>query len=198
VEGAVVIGSLVVRATGRFVRWLGLRTLLALTLLLLALGSVALGLADLIRGLNATLALSVAALGVLLGWALAKSPLPGWLAGALAFILGAETLIVSVGRLGQPLTALLRSPIELAWGGLRWPLDGPPDILPLSLALSELVEGVGTLLARVRDWLLAVIGGQVAFDPLAAALVWGLTLWLAAVWPASAARHRPRRCLADH
>jgi transglutaminase-like putative cysteine protease len=189
-EGAVVIGSLIVRAVARFVHWMGLRTLLALTLLLLALGSVALGLADLIRGLNTTLALPVAAFGVLLGWVLAKSPLPGWLAGVLAFILGAETLVVSVGRLGRPLTTLLRAPIELAWGGLRWPLDGPPDVSPLSPALAELVEGVSVLLARVRDWLLAVIEGQTAFDPLAAALVWGLALWLAAVWAGWVVRRR--------
>jgi len=179
---------LVARFLAWIVRRLGVQTLLSLALLLVALGSVALGLADAVRGLDAGLLLPVAVCGVLMGWVLAKSPLPGWLGSVLAFVLGAEAGLVRVGRLGSPLMALLRALAELAWGGFRWPLDGPPDGMAVALTLAELGTGVGTLLIRVRDWSLALVRGQGAFDPVAAALVWGLGLWMAAVWAGWAVR----------
>jgi transglutaminase-like putative cysteine protease len=193
VEKVVVIGDLVNRALGWIIRWLGARTLLSLALLLVALGSVALGLTDVIRGLDAGLVLPAAVSGVLLGWVLAKSPLPGWLGGALAFILGAAMILVRVGHLGAPLVALLRSLADLAWeisplGGR--PPDSPPDGSSVTLALVELETGVGTLLTRVRDWALALTRGEPGFDPVATALVWSLVLGMAAVWAGWALRRR--------
>ncbi len=179
------MGVLVARPLSWIVRWLGVQTLLSLALLLVALGSVVLGLVDAVRGLDAGLLMPVAVGSVLLGWVLARSPLPGWLGGLLTFILGAEALLLRVGHLGGPLIAFLRSLAELAWGTLRWPLDGPPDGLPLRLALTELETGLSALLTRLRDW---VVGG--GFDPVGTALVWGLALWMVAAWAGWAVRRR--------
>ena len=85
------------------IRWLGTQTFLSLVLLWTALGSVALGLTNLLRGLNLGLLLPVVTLGLFLGWLLAKSSLPGWLAGVLGFILGVEWIVTRVGGLGRPL-----------------------------------------------------------------------------------------------
>lgn len=184
--------TLVARFLGWIVHRLGSQTLLSVALLLIAQGSVALGLSYLVRGLDSGLILPLAVSGVLMGWVLAKSPLPGWLGGILAFVLGAEVGLIRVGRLDRPLMALWRALAELAWGGFRWPLDGPPDGMPVGLALAELRTDVSTLLARVCDWLLGLIKGQAAFDPVATALLWSLTLWIVAVWASWAVRRRER------
>ena len=63
----------------KIVSWIGMATLLMLLLLLTALSSVTLGLADVIRGFDTGLILFVLIFGLLVGWVLAKSPLPGWL-----------------------------------------------------------------------------------------------------------------------
>lgn len=191
-EEAIVIGGVVTWPLRWIVRRLGLRTLLSLALLLVALGSVALGLGEVVRGLGGGLLLLVAMSGVLMGWVVAKSPLPGWLGGILAFLLGAEAIFLRVGRLGAPLMALLRSLADLAWEGLRWPLDGMLDRSRVTPALAELGTGMSKLVTRVGDWLLALARGQAAFDPVAVVLVWGLALWIAAVWAGWAVRRRNR------
>jgi transglutaminase-like putative cysteine protease len=169
--------------------------LLSLALLLVALRSVALGLAGVVRGLDAGLLLPVAASGVLIGWILARLPLPGWLAVVVASALGVGAVILHVGRLGGTLLALLRTLFNLAWEGWRWPLDGLPDGTSVLLTLAELWAGVGTLLARLRTWSLALAAGEPAFDPLAVALVWGLMLWAVAAWAGWAVRWRDRPLL---
>ena len=83
------IGGIVTRPLGWIVRRLGVQTLLSVALLLVTLGSVVLGLVEVVRGLEAGLLLPVAVSGVLMGWVLAKSPLPGWLGGVLALVWGA-------------------------------------------------------------------------------------------------------------
>jgi transglutaminase-like putative cysteine protease len=170
----------------RLLAWLiyrvGLGTLLSLVLLLVVLGSVALGLADVVRGLDAGLLLTVAGLGLLIGWGLAISPLPGWLGGIVAFGLGVEAVVLRVGRLGGGLLLLLRTLVHLTWGVWWQPLHGIPDGGPVLLAVVELWSGVSTLLTRLYHWSLALVLGEAAFDPVAVALVWSLTLWFVAVW----------------
>ena len=180
------------------VRRLGARTILALSLLLIVLGSVALGLAHLIRGLDIGLLFPAAVSGVLLGWVLARSPLPGWLSGVVAFALGVEIALVRTGQLGRPLMTLMGALAEQIWRGLRWPVDGPPDTSLITPALAELERSASTLLNRTRDWLLAVTGGQAAFDPLPTALAWSLILWLAAAWAGWTVHrhHRPLHAIA--
>jgi transglutaminase-like putative cysteine protease len=160
---------------------------LLLALLVIALGSVALGLADTVRGLDAALLLPVAALGLLAGWGLAKSPLPGWLAGLAASGLGAEFIVVRVGRLGGLLIALLRTlAADLAEFAAALftgeALDKLPDWTPSLVALGGLWNGISALLVRVRDWSMAITAGQPTFDPVAVALVWSLALWVVAAW----------------
>ncbi len=187
--------GLLVRSLGWLIRCLGPRTLLLLTLLLAALGSVAFGLADAIRGLDAGLLLPVAMLGLLVGWGLAKSPLPGWMAGLSAFGLGIEIIFLRVGRLGGPLLALLQvlvdSIFSLAaflilepWrlGRAGWAPRDPPEGAPIWLTLAGLWADIYTILMRLRIWALAVVEGESAYDLVVVALGWSVALWAVAVW----------------
>jgi transglutaminase-like putative cysteine protease len=161
---------------------LELRRLLALALLLVALNSVGLGLANVVKGLDLGLLLLVTVLGLLIGWGLAGSPLPGWLASSVAAVLGIEIAVVRIGNLGGILATLLGALIDLAWGVWRWPLVGSPDITPMLQLLAELGFGVKTLLSRLFDWSLGLATGEPAFDPVAVTLVWALALWAVAAW----------------
>jgi transglutaminase-like putative cysteine protease len=127
-------------------------------------------LAHLIRGLQVGLLLSVTISGALLGWLLAKSPLPGWLAGIVSFILGAEAMLVwGLARASAPVAS--PAPGVGAW-------------------LAAWLARLSTLVTQVHDWLRATVTGETAFDPLASALVWGLLLWMLAVWAGWALRRR--------
>ena len=191
---------MMIRSAGWLVRRLGPRTLAWLALLLVALGSVAAGLVDSVRGLDAGLLLPVAALGMLVGWGLAGTPLPGWLSALIALALGVEFLVLRVGRLGGLLLELARA---LAGGSIRLGLAlasvvwGPglrgaalPDAGPILQASMELWVNISTLLVRVSDWVLKVMAGQTVIDPVAVALVWSVGLWSVAAWSAWFVRRR--------
>jgi len=158
------------------------RTLFLLALLLLALGSVAHGLAQAVRDLDTWLLLTVAILGVLAGWMMAALHLPGWLAGVSASLLGIEVVLGRVGRLDRKLTAVGQALINLLWEIGRWLLSWkiekgqweltgpPPNWIAVSQTLAELWAAVNTLLHRGYQWLLGFMAGRPAFDPVAAAL----------------------------
>jgi hypothetical protein len=184
------MSPLVLRPFAWLVRRIGAPTLLSLTLLCVALGSVALGLADLVRGLDRDLPLRVAILGVLLGWLLAKSPFPGWLGTIVGFVLGAEGLVIHVGHLSRPLTSLLRSTAALPWEVLRWLREGSFDPPPFTPALEEVGTGLNSLLTRVGEWSQAVARGEAAFDAQPTTLVWSLVLWMTAIWAGWVVRRR--------
>jgi transglutaminase-like putative cysteine protease len=178
-------------------QWLARRMgpwrLLSLALLLTALCSVASGLADVIRELDARLALMVAVTALLIGWGLAATPLPGWAAGILASVFGLGGIFVHIGRLGRQLVALLPALAELGWGVFYWPHEGLSlSWMPTILALSELWGDLSALLIRVRDWALELAAGQAAFDPVATALMWSLALWAVSGWAGWTARRHQR------
>ncbi len=182
--------GLLIRPLVWLIHRLGPRALVSVSLLLIALGSVALGLGDEVRGLDAGLLLPIVTLSLLVGWGLAKFPLPGWLGGLVALALGIESIALRVGRLDRPLLALVRALARLAWGVWRWLWAEPPDTRPALLALGELWAGVSTLLGRLRDWSLALVTGDPIFDLVVVALVWSLAVWAVAAWAGWSVRRR--------
>ncbi len=189
--------GVIVRLLKWIVRRVGLRNLLLLALLGLALSSVVLGLAEVIRGLDTRQIWFVTVIGILVGWGLAATGLPGRGAGSLAALSGLGLVSIRIGRLGAKLAALLRALIGLCWSaGIQsipcsWlPDDAPLNPLPAVVAVLDLWGDVSALLARVRDWVLALVAGERVFDPVAIALLWGLALWAASVWAGWMVRRR--------
>lgn len=161
----------------------GRRLLVLWLVLMLLLGSVALGLAHVVEGVRAELLLAVAALGILTGWALAALRLRGWLAAFLSLLLGTLLLVLNVGGLAGKLAGLFWMLFTMPgriWRGL---LGGEPmDWASISSSVESLWFDLLALAARLGHWMLAFVGGNAPFDPVALALVWGLGVWLVAVW----------------
>lgn len=175
----------------RIVRWLGVPTALSLILLLATFGSVTMGLAEVTPELEAAPLSLTAATALLAGWLLARSPLPGWLVGGVALIVGGESVLLRIGRLDRPLLALVDALIRLGLEVWRWPLDEAPDLAPILTRTTDLISGVGRLLSQWWVWMSALLRGEPIYDPLAAALMWNLALWILALWAAWAiGRHQ--------
>jgi transglutaminase-like putative cysteine protease len=134
-----------------------------------------------VRGLDTWLALFAMSLGLLLGWAFARSPLPGWLAGILAFGIGIAAILVRVGQLGGKMANVLLALAQFAGQALEWPRRWP-DVEPVAQACAQLWDAIATLIRRWLDWQSAVTGGIPAYDPVAVALVWSFAIWLIAAW----------------
>lgn len=155
---------------------------LALLLLIAGLLPAALATADALRGLENGLALFMLLWGAVAGATLAVL-LPGpRLALPAAGLLLAATLAGRVGRLGDETLALLAQTAGALASALLpgrvpqapWP---PP-------AWGLLLDHLAVLSLRLRLWLAALPAGRTAYDPLAAAALWGGLTWLVAFWAA--------------
>lgn len=186
----------------RFLRWLtgqlgGRDRLLLVSLLLVGLGGVAWGLANLIRELDTPLLLWMVVTGALIGWELAAVSLPGPLVGVLVLPSGVSLVLIHVGRMWGRLLGLLRTLLALEWEILQWALGGSePAWTSLMPVLADLGDRLLTLLVRARDWSVGMSAGSAAFDPVAAALVWGLVVWLVSVWAGWMLRRQQRPLVA--
>jgi hypothetical protein len=200
-----VIWSVAQRLLSWGVRRIGLQRLLALVLLLVALAGVALGLANLVRGLDSWLMLTLAAISLLIGWGLATLPWRGWTASLVGVASGLVITFLRVGRLGGILVALLRASAGLLWELSQWLLlagilhqwPGPPplDWTAISSALTDLWAGATALALRAWDWALTLAIGDSVFDPVAATLVWALAVWLVSAWAGWMVRRNSRPLL---
>ncbi len=173
-------------------------------LLTLVLSSMAIGLADHLRDVDLSLALTLVAIGLLVGWGLSFRPLPGWLVAILALGAGLVVLSVLVGRMGDELSALPSLLVRLVGDGLRlvWQwlwhrgrlagvlVDFVSSLGAFSSAAETLWTGSGVLMARVYDWSWSLVGGDPIPDPVAASFCWGVALWAVAVWASWIVRRR--------
>ncbi|MBI5304700.1 MAG: transglutaminase domain-containing protein [Chloroflexi bacterium] len=178
------------------VRTLGANTLVILVLLWCAFATTAYALRQVVRGFDEVSAIALMTLALLVGGALAR--FPGWLAALIAMLLGGEVVLVRVGQLGDKLGALARTLAIVARETWDVPRGKAIDVAPTLRALGELWNAIAILLARLRDWLGAMASGVPAFDPVAAALAWGLVAWAIASWASWHAlrRHSPLVALA--
>lgn len=174
----------------RLGRWLGWPAILNLGLLLLALSSTASGLAANNRGLDTGLALTTVIFGLGLGWALgAAKPLPAWLSAILFIVLGSEALLIRIGRLDVVLLDLARRLRELVWPASS---NGSLTLNSIGAGVAHLWLQLNTFLDRLAAWALSLTTSQPIFDPVAAAFVWALILWLVAGWAGWVVRRRGR------
>lgn len=182
----------------RLVRRIGARTLLSLLLLLATFGSVVMGLEEVSTALAPMPLVVAAAVGILFGWLLARSPLPGWLAGGVALIIGSEAALIRYGRLADGLLQLPGALFRLALEVWLWPLGRSPDPSPILGRLEELSADAAQAIKQFWAWSLALVGGEPTFDPWAVALAWSMGLGGLALWASWAVRrhHRPLAAVA--
>jgi transglutaminase-like putative cysteine protease len=176
---------MILRSIIWFINWLGMRTVISLSLLVLAVGSVAWAVDDAIRGLGLGLLLTIAIGAVLLGWGLgAAGSLPAWLAGILIAIIGVEAIMIRVAGLGRMIIAVGANLIVWLWEFWQWPFRESAAAQRLLQHLTDLGLAILTLLSRLLDWSTALGWGEPAYDPAVNAVIWSLALWLVSAWAA--------------
>lgn len=184
--------SLVQEAVGWALRRLGVATLLTLAILCVPQFVLAFVLTQNIRGLDSSLLIGMAALGLVSAWWLARACAPGrpgsvW-ALLLALGIGLPAVAVRVGGLAGKLLAL-GAQLSDTYRALSTPFADPaPYLEQIALSLSALAGDLATLWGRSQSWLMEVAQGRPAFDPVATALVWSYLVWSVAAWSAWAVR----------
>ncbi len=176
----------------RLIRWLGVATSLSLLLLVTALISMSLGVATAVRGIEGGALIASASTAVFVGWILARSQLPGWLACLVTAILGVEFVMVHVGRLDLPIADALREFWNLVASLPSWLLPGgAPDGAAWRPLIDSLVRMLGDgldLVQQLVGWLGALVGGKSSANPLGSEMVWSLLGWNCGGWASLAVR----------
>lgn len=158
-----------------------IRSLVLIYLLFLMLGNA---LRDSIQGVENSLLMLMIAVGILLGWILAISNITSWKTGLIAFFSGGIILTIRVGRLGNLIWALFVEIIELGnktWGWAFQQGDIPRSNT-ISVGVAELGAKTLILGTRLGVWIQSLFLGKPIFDPVATAIIWGLLIWMIAVW----------------
>jgi transglutaminase-like putative cysteine protease len=170
----------------RFLSWLlrliGSRTLIGGTLLLIAIGSTAYGLADIVRGLDAALMMRLVFLGIAFSWLLARTKIRIWFAVILLLLLGLVIIFIDIGDLFSPLVTLFRATDYLVWEFLHRVPDTPVDLTNFNVAYAEVYYAIAAMIAALRDWILSIIEGMPVYNEIAISLVWGSVMWVVSIW----------------
>ena len=185
----------------RFIRWvvnkIGFGTLVGFTLLFVLFSSVVWWLNLFIGHLASPSFGTITFLALLLGWLLARSRLPGWLAAFLIGLVGLLVIVLLVGELVSPLASLAQSLIALGSAVRFWRPGQPlPDVSLSRLLAQDLAFRMADLTQRTWLWMRGMVQGAAGFDALAAGLAWGSVLWCAAAWAAWGVRRRRQPLLA--
>jgi transglutaminase-like putative cysteine protease len=167
---------------GRVFQALNPRELLKYAFLFLFFWIVLSGVARESSRIDPGLLMNSVLLGLFFGWLISRIPLPPWAAGLACGALAVESALAMVGRLDLPFMDVLAS---LA-GLLRNTLVQQPAE---ANRMAALLDAAGRLLQtpagesiRLNTWLVYVVNGVAAFDPVASALVWSLVFHLIAVF----------------
>ena len=158
-----------------------LRNIVLIYLLFILLVNV---LRDSIQGVETSLLTLMITMGLILAWALAISEIKNWKTGLIAFLSGGTILMIRVGRLGNLIFSLFREMWDLGSQTLSYlTRQGEiPRSDAIPAGISELGSRIVTLGSRLGVWILSLFRGNPIYDPVATAFIWGIFIWLIAVW----------------
>lgn len=187
---------------GRAVSFFGPRALLTWSLLLAILLVFDVGLVEVVSGLEFPFLFLVVIVALTLGWLLALVPIHGAISAVLGLMFGVEFLLMRVGRLGDEVVVVLRAIFGTGGEIIAWMWERVLYLASYSIrqgefgrelvrsvhwasvsgAVGTLWTGMGTLLSRAGTWFASVVSAGGTFDPVGAALIWGLVVWVCAYW----------------
>jgi transglutaminase-like putative cysteine protease len=156
--------------------------LATLTLLFILLTAAAAGVTSVLSGPDWGSLWTSLLFGLLIGWALAIFRQPAWRSAWIIVAAGLAYALLYIGGLGGKVAAMLVVIFRLAILSVAYPQGSILDLIQLINLLQEFFTSIGVIAARVQVWVTALAVGQSYFDPVAAALVWGVLVWIVAAW----------------
>ena len=170
---------------GRFIRWfvrsIGASTLLRLVLLALTLVSVERGVVAIVGHIRPDWLTSTVIYALLVGWLFGRSKVRGWMSGMVGIAIGLFWLTLSIGQMSIPTDMVLSTlPPILRMIILRI----SPDVGALLGTWAMFTQSLGGFTGRLTLWIHNAGTSTLIIDPGITSLVWGLALWLVAIWAA--------------
>ncbi len=139
---------------------------------------------DSIQGVETSLLTLMITSGLVMAWVLAIKEIEEWKTGLIAFLSGGTILMIRVGRLGGLIYSLFRNMWDLGSQTILSLVRGGeiPRSNDIPIGVAELGSRILTLGSRLGVWILSLFRGKPIYDPVATAFIWGIFIWLIAVW----------------
>ena len=150
---------------------------------LMALLCLPFALSEVIRDAAVSLLLPITLFGMMFAWMLAGLGVRRSLSGFALLFLGPLALYIRIGQIWGALFGLIRQWfifISHVFNSLVY--KTPLDLSVLLLATDELTQKIFGFSARISLWLTSIFNGIKIEDPVARTFMWGMALWLIAVW----------------
>lgn len=156
--------------------------LATLVLLLILLTTAAAGVTSVLSGPDWGSLWTSLLFGLLTGWTLAVFRQPAVRSIWVVAVAGLIYALLYTGGLGGKVAAILAVFFRLAVNSVASPQGPILDLIQLTHLLPEFFTSTVVVVERVQAWLAALGTGQSYFDPVAAALVWSVLVWVVAAW----------------
>ena len=155
----------------------------SLVLLLMATVCLAQALGEVIRGATWSLLMPVSLAAALCGWGLSSSRLTPKQAWVSLTGLGLPGVFAYVAGLFLPLGRLILASLSLIPQVILWVFERTSiDFSYLFIIWTDFSSQVAGVVSRLWVWSATLVSGKAFLDPLAAAVVWDLLLWLVCAW----------------
>ncbi len=153
-----------------------------LLLLFILLAAAVAGMASVLTGQDWGSLLRAALFGMVLGWGLAFFRQPAWHAAWIAVTFGLIYILLFPGGLYGKAIDVLVEAVRLIPSSLAFFRGEAIELDSLELLLRDFSASAGIIAQRLQTWMTALVNGQPVFDPVAAALVWSIFIWIVAAW----------------
>ena len=140
-------------------------------------------LSEVIRDAGMSLLLPITLFGMIFAWMLAGLGVRRSLSAFALLFLGPLALYIRIGQMWGVLIELIRQLFNFmppVFNTLVYKI--PLDFSLLLLSTDELTHKIFGFNGRLWLWLIGIIRGIIIEDPVARTFMWGLALWLIAVW----------------
>ena len=161
---------------------IGIITLGSLFILVVAFSSLSYGLQTAVPILKEYPLLFYTSLGLIIGWLLARSRLPGWKITFISTVIGTTVIIFAVAKLLSPFLYLFQEITDILNYPINWPWNNPPDNNVFLLILSDISSNIIDVLLITYHWFVSLINKQSGVRNSGAILIWLLTIWFTAIW----------------
>jgi transglutaminase-like putative cysteine protease len=121
-------------------------------------------------------------IGLLLGWFLAIFNNPAWRSALIAVPLGAIYALVYSSGLRHKFSDLLTEIYFMVSRIIASPYNVEVNYVSINQLFAETFNTTTVVFDRVHTWILDLVMGEPSFDPVAAAFVWILLVWIVSAW----------------
>ena len=163
-------------------RAISAENIISLVILFILLTAAAAGTSQVLTGPNWSSFWESLLFGLLIGWGLGFRRCTAWRFALIATAIGLFFTLLFPSGLDRKIYTLIAELFRLSRSIFTPFTNEVVDFSSLSSLAIQVIDSALVVLARVVNWVKALLTGKPDFDPVAAGFVWNLMMWMVSAW----------------